>query len=132
MKEANMAKAVARSFSEVVRDRVGHDPAFKADLLQEAAQCLLSGELEIARNLVGEVIKGSIGYPELARRIGSDANPKSLIRMFGPKGNPTAANLSVVFVHLQRAGGVKLYVRSISVPRKRSTKRAGAVANRVA
>jgi DNA-binding phage protein len=62
---------------------------------------MLSGELNAARNLVRNVIKGSIGYAELSRRTGTPE--KSLTRMFGPNGNPTAANISNVFFHLQRA-----------------------------
>jgi DNA-binding phage protein len=60
-----------------------------------------SGEFNTARNLVRNVIKGSIGYAELSRRTGTPE--KSLIRIFGPNGNPTAANISDVFLHLSRA-----------------------------
>jgi len=37
---------------------------------------------------------------------------KSLMRMFGPKGNPTAANLSEVIRVLQKKTGVHLEVRA--------------------
>lgn len=72
---------------------------------------MLDGELGVARNLVRDVIKGSIGYAELSRRTGTPE--KSLIRMFGRNGNPTAANLSRIFEHLQRYEGVTLQVRSV-------------------
>ena len=64
----------------------------------------ISREGAVARNLVRDVIKGSIGYAELSRRTGTPE--KSLVRMFGPNGNPTAANFSSVFAHLQRIGGI--------------------------
>ena len=38
--------------------------------------------------------------------------PKSLMRMFGPSGNPTAANLSEVIRVLQKKTGVHLEVRA--------------------
>ena len=39
---------------------------------------------------------------------------KSLMRMFGPKGNPTAANLFAVINALQDRTGVHLEVRAVS------------------
>jgi hypothetical protein len=40
--------------------------------------------------------------------------PKSLMRMFGPKGNPTAVNLVGVIVALQENTGVHLEVRAVA------------------
>ena len=118
------ASSPAVASDGVVENRVKREPAFAADLLQEAAQCMLSGELAAARNLVRNVIRGTIGYEKLSRLTGTPE--KSLVRMFGPNGNPTAANISSVFVHLQRAGGVQLRVSSVPAPRKRSVRRPAA------
>lgn len=126
-----MSKASSsRPFSEVVQNRVRREPDFGSALLEEAAQCLLSGELALARNLVRDVIKGSIGYAELSRRTGTPET--SLVRMFGPKGNPTALNFSNVFMHLQRHSGVSLRVQSVPAQRKRPAKRGSAAAHRAA
>jgi DNA-binding phage protein len=119
-----MSKALTRPFAEIVQNRVGREPAFAAALLEEAAQCMLNGELTVARNLVRDVIKGSIGYVELSRRTGTPE--KSLVRMFGPNGNPTAANLSRIFAHLQRHEGVTLRVRSVPTTGKAPAKRSSA------
>jgi len=116
-----MSDVLTRPFAEIVQDRVRCEPAFGAGLLEEAAQCMLNGELGVARNLIRDVIKGSIGYAELSRRTGTPE--KSLVRMFGPKGNPTADNLSRIFAHLQRHEGVTLQVRSVPAPSKTSPKR---------
>jgi DNA-binding phage protein len=116
-----MSKALTRPFSDIVQDRVRREPAFGTALLEEAAQSMLNGELSVARNLIRDVIKGSMGYAELSRRTGTPE--KSLVRMFGPSGNPTAANLSRIFAHLQRHEGVTLQVRSVPAPRKTPTKR---------
>ena len=40
--------------------------------------------------------------------------PKSLMCMFGPQGNPTAANLSGVIGALQEATGVHLEVHAVA------------------
>ena len=125
-----MSKApLTKPFDEVVQVRVGREPAFAASLLEEAAQCMLNGELAVSRNLLRNVIKGSIGYAELSRRTGTPE--KSLVRMFGPNGN-AAANISSVFVHLQRHGGVNLQVRSVPAARKKPVKRPSATPRRVA
>lgn len=54
-------------FADVVRDRVRREPSFAAALLQEAVQCMLNGELEIANNLVRDVITGLSSLPDTAR-----------------------------------------------------------------
>jgi hypothetical protein len=36
--------------------------------------------------------------------------PKSLIRMFGPRGNPQARNLFAIIGYLQKQAGVELHV----------------------
>ena len=115
-------------FDKVVEARVGREPAFASALLQEAAQSMLSGDLATARNLVRNVIKGSIGYAKLSKRTGTPET--SLVRMFGPNGNPTAENLSAVFVHLQRLGGVRLRVST--EPASPRPSRRGAQAQRAA
>ncbi len=119
-----------RSFDEVVQARVGREETFADALLQEAVQEMLAGELDLARSLIRDVIKGSMGYAELSRRTGTPE--KSLVRMFGPNGNPTAANIFRVLAQLQRHSGVSLQVRSVRAPRKRSTKAGSASARRVA
>lgn len=124
-----MIDKLTHPFDEVVQDRVRREPAFGAGLLEAAAQCMLDGELAAARNLVRNVIKGSIGYADLSRRTGTPE--KSLVRMFGPGGNPTAANLSRIFAHLQRHEGVTLEVRSIPATAGKTTKRTSS-ARRVA
>jgi hypothetical protein len=40
----------------------------------------------------------------------TDTPPKSLIRMFGPRGNPQARNLFGVLGYLQKQAGVALHV----------------------
>jgi len=101
---------IGREFGEIVQERVGREPGFGAALLEEAVECLLAGDLPTARSLIRNVIKGAIGYAELSRRTGTPE--KSLVRMFGPAGNPTAANTASVLKELQRHCRVRLRVRS--------------------
>ena len=121
---------IGRSFNELVQYRVGREPAFAGVLLEEAVQCMLAGELPTARSLIRDAIKGSIGYAELSRRTGTPE--KSLMRMFGPTGNPTAANMASVRHELQRHGRVRLRVRSEPAPGRRQARKRPSAAQRVA
>jgi hypothetical protein len=55
-----------------------------------------------------DYINATIGFTALATATGTPA--KSLMRMFGPHGNPTAANLSGVISALPEKTGVHLEV----------------------
>jgi hypothetical protein len=46
---------------------------------------------------------------------------KSLMRMFGPKGNPRAQNLFDIIAQLQKAGGLRLGINPIRVPAKKAS-----------
>ena len=52
--------------------------------------------------------------------------------MFGPKGNPTAANMVSVLDQLQQYTGVSLQVKSVRVPRRRAASGRPESAGRVA
>ena len=121
---------IGRSFEEIAQERVARDPEFVRSLLQEAAQALLTDDVAVARALIRDVIKGSIGYAELSKRTGTPE--KSLVRMFGPKGNPTAANLSLVLTHLQSHTGISLQVEAVRVPVMRRKPRPRAPARSLA
>ena len=101
---------IGRSFHDIVQARASRDTAFAESLLEEAVQCLLMGDVDVGRSLIRDVIKGSIGYEALSRLTGTPE--KSLVRMFGPSGNPTAANLAAVLHELQHHGGFNLQVKS--------------------
>lgn len=121
-----MGRAVTRPFSEIVQERVGRDAAYVMALLEEAMRCFMRGETTVARGHVRDVIKGSIGYAELARRTGTPET--SLIRMFGPNGNPTFENVANVLTTLQDFGGIDLQVNAIT--RKKRAVRAQAASRR--
>jgi hypothetical protein len=62
----------------------------------------ISTDTQVVRNV------STVSFEKLAAEIGSA--PKSLIRMFGPAGNPQARNLFAVISHLQRDSGLTLHV----------------------
>ena len=101
--------ALTRSFKETVKARVDADPGFRRALLQEAVETLLAGDLDTGKAVLRDYINATGGFEALGAAVG--APPKSLIRMFGPRGNPQARNLLAVLGHLQREAGVRLEVR---------------------
>lgn len=102
--------ALTRDFKETVRDRAQADPAFRAALMSEAIELLLSGDVETGRALLRDYINATIGFQELGQKSGLP--PKSLMRMFGPSGNPRADNLFAVIRLLQDETGVQIAVKA--------------------
>jgi len=102
--------SLTRSFNATVRARAMRDPAFRAALLREAVQSLLAGDLDTAKAALRAYINATIGFEKLATATGTPV--KSLMRMFGPKGNPTAANLFAVIHVLQKKTRVRLEIRA--------------------
>ncbi len=103
--------ALTRDFKETVQARAQRDPAFREELLQEGVACLLAGDVDTGKIILRDYINATIGFEEL----GSLTNkpPKSLMRMFGPEGNPRARNLFAVISHIQQHEGVQLEVKAL-------------------
>ncbi|HEY2444304.1 MAG TPA: transcriptional regulator, partial [Rhizomicrobium sp.] len=79
------------SFKELVQGRVARDPKFAAALLREGVDAMLSGDVDTGKSILRDYIKATVGFERLGRETGTQ--PKSLIRMFGDRGNPQARNL---------------------------------------
>ena len=104
--------ALTRNFRDTVQARATRDPAFRQALFQEAVQVLFEGDIASGRSVLRDYINATIGFETLAAATSTPA--KSLMRMFGPRGNPTAANLFAVINALQERTGVHLEVRAVS------------------
>ena len=100
--------ALTRDFKETVLARVQADPKFRDALLKEGIEILLAGDVDSGKAMLRDYIKATVGFEQLGAETGS--SPKSLIRMFGPTGNPQARNLFSVISHLQRHAGLTLHV----------------------
>jgi hypothetical protein len=100
--------ALTKNFKELVQRRVAEDPAFGAALLREGIDTMLAGDVETGKAILRDYIKATVGFEKLGAATG--APPKSLIRMFGPRGNPQARNLFSVLGYLQKQAGVELHV----------------------
>lgn len=97
---------LTRSFKETVQARALRDEAFREALLTEGFDAMLSGDVETGKAVIRDYINATIGFEKLALATGTP--PKSLMRMFGPRGNPSARNLFGVLGELQRQSGIQL------------------------
>ena len=102
--------ALTRNFRETVQARAQRDPAFREGLLKEGVECLLAGDVDTGKIVLRDYINATIGFEELGFL--TNKPPKSLMRMFGPAGNPHARNLFEVISRIQQHEGVQLEVRA--------------------
>ena len=105
--------ALTKYFKDTIQARAQRDSAFRKALLQEGIECLLAGDVDTGKAVLRDYINATIGFEELSEVFGKSS--KSLMRMFGPKGNPQAGNLFAVIGYLQEREGVHLEVKARKV-----------------
>jgi DNA-binding phage protein len=104
---------LTRDFKETIRDRAERDPKFRKELLREALEEMLSGKIAVAKAILRDYINATVGFTRLAEA--TKIPSKSLMRMFGPAGNPRAENLFEVVSFLQHREGVRFKVKPTPV-----------------
>ena len=105
---------LTRDFRETVLARARCDPEFRVALLTESIQCFLEGDVETGKAVLRNYINATIGFDELSSQTGKPS--KSLMRMFGPNGNPQAHNLFEVISNIQQYEQIHLEVTAGPVP----------------
>ncbi len=95
---------LTHDFKETIRARAQTDRAFRQALLREAVECVINGDLKTAKSVLRDYVNATAGFHDLEKRTQIPA--KSLMRMLGPKGNPSAVNLSSILIALQKTEGV--------------------------
>ncbi len=96
---------LTHDFKETIRTRAQRDPDFRQSLLREAVECIINGDLETGKAVLRDYVNATAGFRELEKR--TRIPVKSLMRMLGPKANPSAANLSSILMVLQRTEHVQ-------------------------
>jgi DNA-binding phage protein len=104
--------ARTRSLKKLVQHHVAKDPAFAEALLREGIDAMLTGDVETGKTILRDYIKATVGFEKLGEATG--APPRSLIRLFGPRGNPQAKNPFSVLGYLQKRAGLHLHVTRAS------------------
>lgn len=75
-------------------------------------QALLQGDTDCGRTALRTYINATIGFERLSEIL--CRSPKSLMRMFGPRGNPTAENLIAAIPVLQKETGICVEIRAVA------------------
>jgi len=81
---------LTRDFKETVMARAKSDEEFRSELIVEATNAFLAGDLETGKALLRDYLNGTESVSGIAEKL--RINEKSLRRMLGPKGNPTLKN----------------------------------------
>ena len=102
---------LSREFRDNVQARAERDPDFREELLAGAVQLLLDGDMDDGKAELRRYINATIGFEQLG--VLTNKQPKSLMRMLSPAGNPQAGNLLAVISSVQRFEGVELRVSAV-------------------
>lgn len=100
---------LTRNFKETIQARAQRDPSFRKELLREAIESLIAGDMETAKTVLRDYINATVGFTELAEA--THRSSKSLMRMLGPRGNPRASNLLKIVAYLQQQAGIRFTLR---------------------
>jgi hypothetical protein len=95
---------LTRDFTELAERHIAGDPDFASAILCEA----LAGDFETGKSLLRSYVEATIGFEKLGEATGNQ--PKSLIRMFGPRETRRREISISVLGYLQRQAGVQLHV----------------------
>lgn len=103
--------ANTRDFKETVQARAQQDPEFRRGLLSESLEAMLSGDTDTGKSLLRDYIKATVGFEELGAM--TQISPKSLMRMFSARGNPTANRLFSIIRTLQQKEGICFKIQTV-------------------
>lgn len=101
---------LTKDFRDTIRERAQRDTSFRRALLSEAVEALLSGDVETGQGLIRNYINATVGFHQLAERVHTPE--KSLMRMFGPQGNPYSKTMFGVIAELAKAEGVNFSLKA--------------------
>ena len=101
---------VTRSFRITIMERAARDTRFRQRLLTEAISPFLADDFAAGKAMLRDYINAMISFERLARALKKSS--KSLHRMPGPSGNPTAESLLDIIKALQVHERVHLEVKS--------------------
>lgn len=100
--------ALTRDFRDTVMARVKKDPVFRGELIIEATNALLEGDVETGKGLLRDYLNATESLPAIANEL--NIHEKSIRRMLGPKGNPTLKNFIGILKACTRMEHLKLEI----------------------
>jgi len=104
---------ITRKFRTTILDRAASDAGFRRQMLTEAVNELLAGDLDAGKAMLRDYINATITFTHLAKKL--KKTDKSIHRMLGPRGNPRADNIIEIIKTLQTHERVRLRVEATKV-----------------
>ncbi|MGD0489543.1 MAG: transcriptional regulator [Syntrophorhabdales bacterium] len=98
--------ALTRDFRQTVRERAMRDEAYRKELLLEAVNEILEGNVDVGKAMLRDYINATITFPELGKKLNKSS--KSIHRMLGPAGNPRMDSIVGILKVLQDEEHIKL------------------------
>jgi len=107
--------ALTRDFRQTVRERAIRHKGYRRELLAEAVNELLAGNMEVGNAMLRDYINATITFPELGKKLNKSS--KSIHRMLGPHGNPRMDSMIGILKVLQDEEQVRLRTRLQQITR---------------
>jgi hypothetical protein len=92
--------ALTKDFKSTIIARARKDKKFSEAMLSEAVTELLSGGVDAGKAILRDSIHATITFEVLSKFMEKD--PKSIMRMLSPTGNPTSKSLFLIFHVIQK------------------------------
>ena len=81
---------LTKKFKDTVMARAKADKDFREELIIEATNALLEGDIDTGKSLIKDYLNATETFAVVADQLRKDE--KSIRRMLGPSGNPTLKN----------------------------------------
>lgn len=92
--------SLTKDFKLTVMARAKMDKKFCAAMLSEAITELLSGDVNTGKAILRDYINATISFEVLSKFM--EKNPKSIMRMLSPSGNPTSNSIFMILHIIQK------------------------------
>lgn len=102
---------LTKDFKSTIMARAKKDKKFCEAMLSEAISELLTGDVDAGKAILRDYINATITFEVLSKFM--EKNPKSIMRMLSPSGNPTSKSLFLILHVIQKLKKVhfKIIVR---------------------
>jgi len=101
-------RSLHQRMSPFIFRRLRDDRTFGSVLLLDAVRALLENDVDMTKGLLRRFVDTKCGFAQLAEL--TENHPKSLVRMLGPNGNPSAKRLMTILTLLAGLHGVRFSV----------------------
>jgi DNA-binding phage protein len=99
---------LTRDFKTTIMERAKRDPKFSKAMLADALNELLAGDVDLGKAILRDYVNATVSFEVLAKSL--DKNPKSLMRMLSPRGNPTSRFLFGMLHAIQKLEHINIRI----------------------